>query len=139
MLNSIAVCGLFILFIPTNCGYYLWVSGKCYNCFRKRNVDSWVDSTFDYYTFMSCHGYNCFRTSVDSWVDRTFDNYTFMSCHTVIFIQTKTATQPLRNPPWYAGCVKLWTQHGKNANKFENLFTQNVLIFYFSFSPYVFN
>ena len=37
------------------CGYYLWVSGKYYNCFRRRNVDSWVDGTFDNYTFMSCH------------------------------------------------------------------------------------
>ena len=45
------------------CGYYLWVSGKFYNCFR-----SWLDSTFDNYTFMSCHSviFNLWKILLDT-------------------------------------------------------------------------
>ena len=74
-------CRLFILFIPMHCGYYVWVSGQGYNCFRRRNLDSWVESTFD--------------------------NYTCMYVIQLFTLRLKTVVTPLRNPAWYAGYVKL--------------------------------
>ena len=48
LLNSITVCGLFILFIPTYCGYYYCeYQESVIMAFGRRNVGSWVDSTFD--------------------------------------------------------------------------------------------